>query len=121
MPGNKKFLIAVTLAALLAGSVNAADRHQEQRHDFAQDVDAFHAVLAPLWHARPGQQRSREVCVQAKQLASLAGEIRSGDAKTLVASVAALQQRCQINPADIDAAFFDVHQAFHHLAERRGH
>lgn len=120
MPGNKRFLIAATLAALLAGSAEAADRHEQHHHDFAQDVDAFHAVLAPLWHARPGQERTRNVCAQTTQLASRAAEIRSGDAKTLVASVAALQQRCQTQPADIDAAFFDVHQAFHHVAERRG-
>lgn len=121
MPGNQKFLLAATFAALLASSAVAADRHEEHRHAFAKDVDAFHAALAPLWHARPGPERARNVCAQARQLAGLAAEIRSGDAKILVASVAALQQRCQANPADIDTVFADVHQAFHHLAERRGH
>lgn len=121
MPGNQRFSIAATFAALLAGGAIAADRQNEHHHDFAKDVNAFHAVLAPLWHAQPGPERSRNVCAQAAQLASLAAEVRSGDAKALVASVAALQQRCQAKPAEIDAAFFDVHEAFHHVAERQRH
>lgn len=121
MPGNQRFLIAATLLALLAGSAGAADRHEEHRHDFAKDVDAFHAALAPLWHARPGQERSQNACAKTGQLASLATEIRSADAQKLVAALAALKQQCQANPTAIDAAFSDVHEAFHHLVEHRGH
>ena len=121
MSGKLNHLIAATLITLLAGSAVAADRHQEHRHDFAKDVDAFHVALAPLWHARPGKERAQNVCAQTGSLAKLAGDIRSADAKPLLTALTALQQQCQTDPAATDAAFFDVHEAFHQLVRPRGH
>lgn len=115
---EKKYtsLIAAVVAAQLVGSAIA----EEQMHDhFPRDVDAFHSVLAPLWHARPGKERSRDACAKADELESLAKDIRSADASPLLTSVAALKKTCQSNQADIDAALFGVHEAFHGLAEQR--
>lgn len=94
------------------------ERHM---HRFARDIDAFHAALAPLWHAPAGKERAQNVCAQAPKLEILAKEVHSGDAKPLLASVTALKAQCQANPADIDAAFSQVHDAFHHLVAHQGH
>ena len=109
------------VATLLAGSAGAADQHEEHTHNLAKDVDAFHAALAPLWHAPAGNERSRQVCAQAPKLESLAQAIRSGDSKPLLASLVALKAQCQANPADIDSVFSAVHEAFHRLAEHGEH
>ena len=114
--------IALIVAALLAGGAIAAEQHENHRHHaFAKDVDALHAVLAPLWHARPGKERSQNVCAKTNELERLAGDIRSGDPKSLLLAIAALKKQCQASPTNIDAAFFDVHEAFHRLAEPGGH
>lgn len=110
-------VIAATVAALLAGSAIAEDQHERHAHSFAKDVDAFHATLAPLWHARPGKERSENVCAQTGKLESLATEVHSGDTKPLLASIAALKTQCKTSPTKIDAAFAEVHEAFHRLTE----
>ncbi|MBI2277198.1 MAG: hypothetical protein HYU74_07600 [Dechloromonas sp.] len=122
MPSKNTNLIALIVAALLAGGALAAERHENHRHHaFAKDVDALHAVLAPLWHARPGKERSQNVCAKTSELERLAGDIRSADPKSMLQAIGALKKQCQTSPTDIDAAFFDVHEAFHRLAEPGGH
>lgn len=117
---NLRFVVVVA-AALVVGHVGAQEPHDRHSHQFAKDIDAFHAVLAPLWHSRPGAERSRNVCAKAGQMETLSKEIRSADAGKLSASSVALKKRCQASPNDIDGALFDVHEAFHHLAEPGGH
>ena len=117
MPTKHTNLIIVIAAALLVGSAVAEDKHEEHSHSFAQDVDAFHAALAPLWHAPAGNERSKDVCEKAQGLDKLARAIHSGNAKPLLASIGALKTKCQANAADIDGAFAQVHEAFHSLAE----
>lgn len=120
MPKKSTQLIVALVTTLLATGASAKDEHEKHAHHFAKDVDAFHAVLAPLWHAPAGKERAQNVCAQAGKLESLGSEIRSGDAKALLASITALQAQCQANPAGIDAAFSRVHDAFHGLAEPKG-
>lgn len=115
MPKTQTKLIVALATVLFAGSAIGEDMGEKHMHKFANDVDAFHAVLAPLWHAPEGKERAQNVCAQAPQLESLATEIHSGDAKPLLASVTALKAQCQTDPAGIDAAFSQVHDAFHHL------
>ena len=117
MPRKHTNLIVVIGAALLAGSAIAADSRERHAHSFAKDVDAFHSVLAPLWHARVGKGRSQNVCAQSDKLERLAKAIHSANAKPLLTSIAALKTQCQTAPADIDAVFAQVHEAFHHLTE----
>ena len=113
---TKKFIIVV--AAIIGGSA-LADEHGHMHHNFAKDVDAFHAVLAPVWHARPGPERTQDACAKAGEMARLANEIRSKDASQLVASISKLKAKCDGNKVEVDAAFYDVHEAFHHLIEMR--
>lgn len=111
-------LIVAVVAVHLLGSAIAQERHEGQmHHSFPKDVDGFHSVLAPLWHAPSGQERSRNACAKAGEMERLADNIRSGDAAPLLASVVALQKACRSQAADIDAALSDVHEAFHRLAD----
>jgi hypothetical protein len=115
MPRKPFNMIAMIAVGLVAGSSLAQDRHENHSHAFPKDVDAFHATLAPLWHAQAGKQRSANVCAQAGKLESLASEIRKVDTKALVASVTALKAQCNASPTNIDTAFSDVHDAFHRV------
>lgn len=117
MPKKRTKLIVAIAATLFAGSAVAENPHEKHTHHFAKDVDAFHAALAPLWHARAGKKRSQNACAQAGKLEALAKDIHSGDAKMLVASIVDLKAQCQANPGNIDATFSEVHEAFHRLIE----
>ncbi len=112
-------LFVLALAAPLAG---AADGPMAHRHPaFPPDIDAFHAVLAPLWHAEPGAARDRDTCAQADTMAGLAGAIGSGDARALRAAVGALRRQCRERPGAAEPALAKVHDAFHRLIDHQGH
>lgn len=111
---NGKLLLVV--AALLGGSA-LADEHGHMHHKFSKDVDAFHSILAPVWHARPGPERTQDACAKASEMARLANEIRSTDASQLVASISVLKSKCGNNKGEVDVALYDVHEAFHHLID----
>lgn len=114
----RKFIkLIVALAALNVASASAEGNHEKHHHQFPKDVDALHKVLAPLWHAKPGKARSQKVCAQAGQLGSLSRDIRSGNNTALLISITALKAQCQTAPADIDAVFSQVHDAFHRLVD----
>lgn len=110
-------LIVVIVTALMVSSAIAEDLHERHAHSFGKDVDAFHATLPPLWHARPSKERSQNVCAQAGKLERLATDIHSGNAKPLLASITALKAQCKTSPTKTDAAFAEVHEAFHRLTE----
>jgi len=110
-----RMFLAVLTALWVTGAV--AEDHAHMHHALPQDVDAFHSLLAPIWHARPGKERSRNACAKAAEMEKLAQGIRSADAAPLVAATATLKSRCKGKPADVDAALFDVHEAFHRLID----
>ena len=111
-----RMLLAASSALWVTAALAENPGHQHH-HDFPKDVDAFHAVLAPIWHARPGKERSRNACAKAADMEQLAKGIQSSDATPLVAAIGALQSKCKGKLADVDAAFFDVHEAFHRLID----
>jgi hypothetical protein len=121
MPKILTPLIAAIAATLFAGSAGAESKHEKHSHNFAKDIDAFHAALAPLWHASAGKARSQKTCAQANKLETLAKDIHSGDATALLATIGDLKARCQTNPTDINATFSEVHEAFHRLIEAKAH
>ena len=81
-------LFGATLAVTCLSAAIADDHHP---HHLAKDVDAFHAVLAPAWHARPGPERLPNACAKADELGRLASDIRSTDATKLVASIGVMK------------------------------
>lgn len=118
MPRTTTTLIGSLFAALSCSIGFAQTPNEAHTHRFSADVDAFHSVLAPLWHAPAGKERAQNTCAQTSRLDQLARDIRSADAKPLVASIGNLQTQCQTHPSDIDAALKQVHQAFHQLIEQ---
>jgi hypothetical protein len=50
-------------------------------------------------------------------MARLASEIRSTNATQLVASIPALKAKCESDKGSVDAALYDVHEAFHRLID----
>ncbi|MER2514735.1 MAG: hypothetical protein ABTQ25_20380 [Nitrosomonas ureae] len=115
-PNNPKLILA---AMVFIGGIAIADENDHKHHRFAKDVDAFHAVLAPVWHARPGPERTQDACAKAGEMARLAKEIHSTDASQLVASIPTLKTKCDSDKSAVDAALFDVHEAFHHLIDAK--
>jgi hypothetical protein len=113
-----KFMLVAAVAAMATGSALAEEPHH-QHHKLAQDVDAFHAVLAPVWHARPGPERLQNACAKVDDMARLAGDIRSTDAAQLVAAIASLRTSCQGKQGNVDGALNDVHEAFHRLIDAK--
>lgn len=117
----QKTLIAAVMAAHMVGSTLAAEQGEghghHHHHHFPKDVDAFHSVLAPVWHAAPGKERLRNACAKAGQMESLAKDIRSADASPLLAGIANLKKECRDGKGDVAGALSDVHEAFHRLIE----
>ncbi len=114
---NKLAIAAMT--ACMIGSVAAAERHEHahHHHHFPKDIDAFHSVLAPVWHAPQGRQRNHDACGEAGRMERLAKDIRSTDASGLQASIATLKIACGRNVADVEGPLFDVHEEFHRLID----
>lgn len=113
----KKWIVALMAANLIGGAFAAEPHEHTHHHQFPKDVDAFHGVLAPLWHAAPGKARNRNACRQAGQMERLAKDIRSTDASGLQVGVAALQKICRARKGGVEGALFGVHEEFHRLIE----
>ena len=117
-PTTNHLAAASAFCASLALAAPPEHHHGHHHHQFEKDVDAFHAVLAPVWHARPGPERLRNACAKGAEMKALAGAIRSTDAARLGEAVARLNARCAGKPpSHVDQALFDVHEAFHALIE----
>lgn len=110
-------LLITCVAGSCIGTAVADDHHH--MHRFPKDVDALHAVLAPIWHSAPGKERLQTACAKANEMEGLAKGIRSTDASELVGAVGALKTKCQGDQADVESALGDVHEAFHHLIETK--
>lgn len=114
---QKKWIVAFMAANFIGGAIAEVQHEPGHHHQFPKDVDAFHGVLAPVWHAAPGKARNRNACSQAGQMERLANDIRSTDASGLQAGVAVLKKKCRGGKGDVAAALFDVHEEFHRLIE----
>ncbi len=80
-------------------------------------IAAFHDVLAPLWHAAEGPERTDKTCAATATMEQRAQDI--GDAP-LVEAVHALAAECAGNRQAFQAKFTAVHTAFHAVAEKAG-
>lgn len=116
MTRKQNQLLMAAMAATMIGGAIAAEQHGHH-HQFPKDVDAFHGVLAPVWHAARGKARNQNACSKAGQMESLAKDISSTDVTALQTSIAALMKQCQAKKGDVEGALFDVHEEFHRLIE----
>ncbi|HEU4729494.1 MAG TPA: hypothetical protein VFT22_16450 [Kofleriaceae bacterium] len=98
------------------------------------ELRKFHETLAPRWHAPHGPKRMADTCAAMPQLHSDADAIAAasppsgatadwaGNAKQLVAAVAALDAPCKASDeAAFEQAFMAVHDRFHGLMAASGH
>ena len=117
MTKNQKQSLVALMAATMIGGAIAAEQHGHHHHQFPKDVDTFHSVLAPVWHAARDNARNQNACSKAGQMESLAKDISSTDATALQASIATLTKQCQARKGDVEGALFKVHEEFHRLIE----
>lgn len=161
MSTARKTRLMVALAALAAGSGCGGARsdpsapleaardpqsHDTRRGDPAKDsmggeadeaaamppeLQKFHAVLAPRWHAGRGPERIADTCGAIAELRADADELAAAPApagrdaaawsssgKQLAEAVAGLEAACQVHDAaGFEPAFAQVHDRFHGLLE----
>lgn len=130
-------IIMLVAAALVAcgGSQATTPKHQAEHHgSLPPSVNAFHELLAPLWHADPGEKRATDTCAAIEDLRQRAADIvvaetppaAAGDeagyrdaTSELVHTVVQLGETCG---ADGKPGFDDqlaaVHTAFHVVMEK---
>lgn len=98
------------------------------------ELEPFHDVLAPRWHAEKGPKRMEDTCAAVPELQKDADALakvtppRSTHAdtwttgtKALVEAVAALDKTCKASDATaFEPAFEKVHESFHTLLEASG-
>lgn len=109
--------LTFVLVLLSAPAISGERSKYKEEHASAKDVDAFHSVLSPLWHAQKGKERTTNICVKTSELENLAKNILSTDAKKLQASIAVLKEKCQTSLHDVDRVFSSVHDEFHQIEE----
>ncbi len=90
---------------------------EKHSHHFAADVEAFHAILSPLWHAAEGAERLANACNEASNLRDSARAIKSKSNKSLSKSLKAFSKQCKKDQSSAADAFTRVHDEFHHLIE----
>jgi hypothetical protein len=117
MNTRRKLLLGILATVTLAGAGFAQEDHHPA---LAKDVDAFHSVLAPLWHKPAGPTRLQQACAGAAALEACARQIKSTDAEELIESTTDFTKQCHARSDDIEAAFGHVHDAFHRLMMRAG-
>jgi len=95
------------------------------------ELQKFHAVLAPRWHAAHGPERIADTCGAIGELRAAADAVVAAPApagrdaaawsaggKQLAEAVAALDATCQAHDAaGFEPAFAQVHERFHGLLE----
>ena len=100
----------------------------------APEIQAFHATLAPRWHAERGPARMTDTCAAVPTLRGQADAIGKAAplkgasatewterARQLGGAVAALGQTCQAKDATgFETAFGELHQRFHAVLELGG-
>lgn len=112
-------LCALLLAACGGGGKTVAPSPTPQQQPVSSKaaIDAFHDVLAPLWHSPESPERTAKTCAAVPVMESKAQDV--GDAP-LVEAVHALGAECAGDKAAFQPRFAEVHTAFHAAMERTG-
>jgi hypothetical protein len=130
--GGKDKAPTTTMVTPPAGSGSAAHHEGGEHENLTPELNAFHDLLAPLWHATAGAQRMADTCGAIDRFKAAADAVGKAtppvpthaDAWTtatraLVAAVDELAAACTAkSDAKFEAAFKKVHEAFHALMEQ---
>jgi len=107
---------------------------QEHHEHMPSQLASFHDLIAPLWHAAPGEKRTTDTCNAVSGMQVDADAVAQSEApatadaakwaaagKELVAATAAMKAPCDAkDAAGFDAAFKRVHEDFHALLAAAG-
>lgn len=117
------------------GTGSGGGEHHEggsQHENLPPELNAFHDLLAPRWHAAAGSQRMADTCSAIDQFKAAADAVGKATppvptnadtwttaTRALVAAVIELEDAC-VSKANgkFEAAFTKVHEAFHALMEQ---
>jgi len=109
----------------------AAAPADDDHHRLTPELDAFHQLLSPLWHAPAGEPRRKDTCAAVPDFKTRAAAVKAAAAPAkadpagwtsagtdLEDAVAGLATACAgSDPAAFDTAFEAVHTRFHHAME----
>lgn len=135
--------IALTLALVLAAACGSkskpadtatATKTESDKHaNMSPEINKFHDVLAPRWHAEKGPQRMKDTCAAVAEFQADADALTKNppagaDAaawttgtKELTDAVVGLDGTCKVNDATaFESAFERVHHGFHAVMELGG-
>jgi hypothetical protein len=119
-------------AAAAAPAAPAAHGGHGEHHGtgLPAELDRFHAILAPRWHAEAGPARHKETCAAVGDFQRGADDIGKAAAPAgvdaaawkaaaadLDAKVDALAVACPGPQTGFDAAFSTLHDAYHHIVD----
>lgn len=131
--------ILVAVACVACGGspppeTHEGDSHEAEHEALPESVRGFHDVLAPLWHAEAGPQRTEDTCAAVPSMREKVESVRTtpppaaaeGDPAGWQSSTDALGQSIEDLATECAAEgrpgfeqkFAAVHDAFHALAER---
>ena len=105
------------LVAACGGGAKSAAPAAPAASSSRASLDAFHEVLAPLWHSPESGERTDRTCAAVPTLETRAQDV--GDAP-LVEAVQALAAECTGDRAAFKDRFATVHDAFHAAMEKGG-
>lgn len=125
------------LAACGPAKTDTTPPHAEEKHDHGDlppEVEAFHEVLSPRWHAEKNEARVKDTCdaggefsARADALVQLAPPKGADPARwtsttqELREAVTALDAACKSgDAAAFEPAFHRVHEGFHAVMEAAG-
>lgn len=109
----------------------AAGEAKEEHPKLTPELDAFHQVLGPLWHADKGEARQKNTCAAVPEFKTRAAAIKGAAAPASVdaaawtsagteleGAVAGLETACGgADPAAFEPAFEAMHTKFHGAME----
>ena len=104
---------------------------EDHHHKLTPELDAFHQLLAPLWHADKGEARRSKTCGAVPDFKMKAAAVKAAAAPASVeaatwssagaeleAAVTGLETACGgTDPAAFEPAFEAVHSRFHGAME----
>jgi hypothetical protein len=112
---SRPLVLVLALAGACGSAKSTAPAAPAARS--TSSIDAFHDVLAPLWHSPESGERTDRTCAAVPTLETRAQDV--GDA-TLVETVQALAAECTGDRAAFKPKFAAVHDAFHAAMEKAG-
>jgi hypothetical protein len=120
---NQLLVLAIFMAACGGGTTTATvETNTAHEHEgMSPEVEAFHEVLAPLWHQDPGPGRGQAACAASADLNTRAEAVAAAqpgdESAALVSRAHALAETCANDPGVAEGALGELHEAFHALIE----